>query len=93
MLGPRGPWPQGHISCRFGHAAEQTPRASSDQEHVAVVVLLGHQVAGREVADERQVPHVVLPPDRGRRLGQREDGPQRPGEAFGVAVEPLVQRG
>src|SRR6266568_1615426 len=70
----------------------------ADQERVSVVVLLGDQVAGDEgaggeVADERQVPHVASPPDRGRGLGQREDGPQRPGQPLGVAVEPLVQRG
>src|SRR5260370_42631843 len=49
----------------------------ADQERVAVVVLLGDQVAGdegagREVADERQVPHIAVPADRGRRLGQCE---------------------
>ena len=70
----------------------------ADQERVSVVVLLGDQVAGDEgaggeVADERQVPHVASPPDRGRGLGQREDSPQRPGQPLGVAVEPLVQRG
>ena len=57
----------------------------ADQERVSVVVLLGDQVAGDEgaggkVADERQVPHVASPPDRGRGLGQREDGPQCPGQ-------------
>lgn len=43
--------------------------------------------------DQRQVSHVPVPADRGRSLGQREDGPQCPGKPFGVAVEPFVQRG
>jgi hypothetical protein len=45
------------------------------------------------MANERQVPHVAVPADlRGAWARARTDR-KGPGQAFGVAVEPVVERG